>query len=88
MSQLSTHIHLSCDRSSVHSLFCMKLVSLNTLFLKICFRAGEIAQSYRGGPGISSQNPHGGSQSFKSPLPRDLEAHFRPLWEQGMHVCM
>lgn len=88
MSQLSTHIHLSCDHSSVHSLFRMKLVSLNTLFLKICFGAGAIAQNYRGGPGISSQNPHSGSQSFKSPLPGDLNALFRPLWERGMHVCM
>lgn len=38
MSQLSTQIHLLWDRSSVHSLFCMRLVGLNTLFLKIFFR--------------------------------------------------
>lgn len=44
MSQLSTQIHILWDRSSVHSLFCMKLVGLNTLFLKICFQAGEIIQ--------------------------------------------
>lgn len=88
MSQLSTQIHLLCDRSSVHNLFCMKLVGLNTLFLKICFQAGEITQNYRGGSCIRSQKPHGGSQSFKFPLPGDLKVLFRRLWEQGMHVCM